>query len=309
MPRPQPIQDRAAYVAYRLAGGLARTLPNRAGDAAARAAGRALSRALPGRRRIVRRNLQRVTGGALRGAALERAVGDAFASYGRYWLELFRLPSEPEHVVEGITVAGFEHFEEAVAAGKGVILALPHLGGWEAAGLWMTSRGHSLTVVVEPLSPPELHDWFVGLRHDLGMEVVPLGPDVVARALTTLRGGGILCLLSDRDLTGDGVPVCFFGEETTLPAGPATLALRTGAAILPAAVYFRPDGGHHAVVRPPLDTTRHGRLREDVGALTQQLAGELETLIAAAPEQWHLMQPNWPSDDPDRSAGTEALAG
>jgi KDO2-lipid IV(A) lauroyltransferase len=103
-------------------------------------------------------------------------------------------------------------------------------------------------------------------------------------------------LLCDRDLTGDGIEVEFFGERTTLPAGPATLALRTGAALLPTAVYFRPRGGHHAVVLPPIPTQREGRLRDDVARATQDLAHRFEELIRAAPEQWHLMQPNWPSD-------------
>ena len=114
--------------------------------------------------------------------------------------------------------------------------------------------------------------------------------------LQALRANRIVCLLSDRDLTGDGVEVEFFGERTTLPGGPATLALRTGATLLPAAVYFRPGRNHHAVVRPPVPAAREGRLREDVARITQLLADEFEALIRAAPEQWHLMQPNWPSD-------------
>ncbi len=114
--------------------------------------------------------------------------------------------------------------------------------------------------------------------------------------LRALRDNRIVCLLSDRDLTGDGVDVEFFGERTTLPAGPATLALRTGAALLPVAVYFDPGRGHHGVVHPPLDTSRAGNLRDDIARITQCLAYEFEGLIRAAPEQWHLLQANWPSD-------------
>ena len=88
----------------------------------------------------------------------------------------------------------------------------------------------------------------------------------------------------------------FFGERTTLPGGPATLALRTGATLLPAAVYFRSGRDHLGVVRPPVPVQRSGRLREDIARITQALAQELEILIRAAPEQWHLLQPNWPSD-------------
>jgi KDO2-lipid IV(A) lauroyltransferase len=129
------------------------------------------------------------------------------------------------------------------------------------------------------------------------MEVVALGSDAVGRVTAALRDNRVVCLVSDRDLSGDGVEVEFFGERTTLPAGPATLALRTGAPILPVAVYFGSGRRHHGVVRPPIDTTRgSGRLRDDVARITQDLAHEFESLIAAEPQQWHLMQPNWPSD-------------
>ena len=105
----------------------------------------------------------------------------------------------------------------------------------------------------------------------------------------------MVCLLCDRDLDGGGIEVEFFGERTTLPGGPATLALRTGAAVFPAPCTSRATG-HRAVVRDALDPTRTGRLRDDVARMTQDLAAELEELIRAAPEQWHLLQPNWPSD-------------
>ena len=115
--------------------------------------------------------------------------------------------------------------------------------------------------------------------------------------LKSLRNNEVLCLLSDRDITGGGIEVEFFGERTKLLAGPATLALRTGAALLPTAAYFTDRGvGHHGVIGAPMNCERHGKLREDVHRITQELAYELETLIRRAPEQWHLLQPNWPSD-------------
>jgi KDO2-lipid IV(A) lauroyltransferase len=110
-----------------------------------------------------------------------------------------------------------------------------------------------------------------------------------------LKANHVVCLLCDRDMAGTGVPVDFFGERTTLPGGPATLALRSGAPLVPIAVYTS-WRGHEAVLRPPLDTTRHGKFRADVSRITQDLAGALEALIRRAPDQWHLLQPNWPSD-------------
>jgi KDO2-lipid IV(A) lauroyltransferase len=140
------------------------------------------------------------------------------------------------------------------------------------------------------------------------MEVVGLGPSAGTEALAMLRENRAVCLPSDRHVGGVGVEVEFFGEQTMLPAGPATLALRTGAVLLPIAVYDRP-GGCHGVVRPPIAIERRGRLRDDVARVTQVLAGELEVLISAEPEQWHLLQPNWPSDRaPESAPGAEVAA-
>ena len=228
---------------------------------------------------------------------LDAAVRGVFESYARYWLELFRLPGESlGSVEEHFSIEGFEHIEAAIAAGRGAIGALPHLGGWEWAGPWIAARGYTLLAVVEPVDPPELFEWFVKQRAALGMEVIALGDDTASVLLKALRENRIVALVSDRDLTGDGVEVDFFGERTTLPAGPAMLALRSGAPLIPIAVYFRPHGQHHAVVRPPIPSERSGRLREDIARITQALAREFEDLVRAAPEQWHLLQPNWPSD-------------
>jgi phosphatidylinositol dimannoside acyltransferase len=258
----------------------------------------ALSQAMRGRRTMISRHLRRAHGGDLAGADLEREVRRAFDSYARYWLESFRLPAVPAAEVEAgmSSYEGLELIEEARHAGHGAILAMPHLGGWDFGGAWLARRGHPITVVVEPLEPPQLLDWFAEFRESIGLTVVPLGPDVGAVVLRALKGNEVVALLCDRDITGSGVDVEFFGERTTLPAGPATLALRTGAPLLPTAVYFDGDRGHHGVVRPAVPAERRGRLRDDVARTTQALAHELEVLIRRDPAQWHLLQPNWPSD-------------
>jgi lauroyl/myristoyl acyltransferase len=298
------IVNAATLGGFRMAALAARGLPGFAAQGISPALGFGASFANPDRRAMVERHLRRAdpTMGEVR---LRRAVQLAFDSYSRYWLESFRLPNLPRRTVDrGMTVEGFEHVEAALAGGNGLILALPHLGGWEWAGRWLADRGHGLTAVVEAIEPPELFDWFKRLRNQLGMNIVGLGPDAGKEVLAALRRNDIVCLLSDRDIQRNGVEVEFFGEVTTLPPGPATLSLRTGAPILPTAVYFtdRTDG-HLGVVRPPLDTTRSGDgLRADVNRVTQDLANELEHLIRRSPYQWHLFQPNWPSD-PGYDAG------
>ncbi|MAT05031.1 MAG: phosphatidylinositol mannoside acyltransferase [Acidimicrobiaceae bacterium] len=292
------IQNAATVGGFRLAALAARALPAFAAQGLSPALGFGASFANAERREMIERHLRRADP-TMGGARLRRAVQLAFDSYTRYWLESFRLPHLPRRTVDrGMRVDGYDHVEAGLAGGKGVILALPHLGGWEWAGRWLVDRGLGVTAVVEAIEPPELFDWFKQLRSELGMNIVALGPSAGKEVLAALQRNDVVCLLSDRDIQRTGIEVEFFGETTTLPAGPATLALRTGAPLLPTAVYFtdRTDG-HLGIVRPPIDTTRFGeRLRVDIARVTQDLAAELEHLIRRAPYQWHLFQPNWPSD-------------
>jgi lauroyl/myristoyl acyltransferase len=260
-------------------------------------AGRSFRWTLHARRRLIARHLQRAYGGTLDEQALSRAVQRAFDSYARYWMEVFRLGTySPAYIRSHVTDEGMEHVDEALARGKGVIIAITHLGNWDFGGAWLAQRGTPLLAVAEDLQPPELFEWFVRVRRDVGIDIVRLGPDAGTAVLRALKANQIALLMCDRDVAGGGVDVELFGERTTLPAGPATLALRTGAPLLPAAVYFEGPTGHHAFVRPPVSLERSGRMRDDVARVTQALAYEIEFLVRKAPEQWHIFQPNWPSD-------------
>lgn len=290
--------DAATTSTYRLGGAAARYLPATVAAGLVTPFGAGANFASPERRAMIQRHLRRADP-TLSGQRLRRASQHAFDSYARYWLESFRLPTlSVDAVARGWDVDGYEHIVEALGHGNGVILVLPHLGGWEWAGRWIVDQGHDITVVVEKVEPPELFDWFVDLRSELGMNVVPLGGGAAGTLMQALRDNHVVCLLADRDIQRGGPEVEFFGERTTLPAGPAMLSLRTGAPILPTGVYFtdRVDG-HFGWVRPPLPVERtDARLREDVNRITQALALDLEILIRRAPEQWHMFQPNWPSD-------------
>lgn len=285
-----------ALLAYQGAALLARTLPGPLATATGRTAGFWLTLGMAGRRQMVERHLQRLHGRRLGPAELRREVHRTFDSYARYWMESFRLPGmTPADLDRQMVAEGIPLLDAALEGGNGVVMALPHLGGWDFGGAWLATQGYPITVVVEPLQPPELFEWFASFRRTLGLTVVPLGPDAGRIVLSALRRNEVVGLLCDRDIDGTGVEVDFFGERTTLPAGPVTLALRTGAPVLPTAVYF--DGrGHRGVIRPPLALARSGSLRADVATGTQLLADALQELIAHAPEQWHVLQPNWPSD-------------
>jgi len=250
------------------------------------------------KRVMVERHMRRVNPQANE-SEIRRMAREVFQSYAHYYLESFRLPSlRADKVAATTTIYGYtENLLPALEKGNGAIFALPHLGGWEWMGRWAVDTGVKMTVVVEAIQPPALFEWFANLRRKFGMTVIPLGPQAGTEVLRALRNNEVVCLLSDRDLTGGGIPVTFFGETTTLPAGPATMALRTGAALLPTAAYFTDRNlGHHGIIGAPMVCEREGRLRPDVTRITQNLALELETLIRKAPSQWHLLQPNWPSD-------------
>lgn len=291
---------------YRSGSRIACALPDGVAGALERPLGAILALAMARRRQMVERHLQRVHAAALSPAALRVASRRSFGSYVRYWIESFRLPSLTGAEIDaGMWALGLSHLDAALAAGNGAILALPHLGGWDFAGAWLVRRGYPLAVVVEPVEPPGLLAWFTALRAKMGLKVIPLGPRAGAAVLRELRANRVVALLCDRDIGGGGVEVDFFGERTTLPAGPMTLARRAGAAVLPTAVYFEGTSGHRGEIRPSLAVERRASLRVDVERLTQDLAAGLESLIRAAPEQWHLFQPNWPSDRPrgvDRSS-------
>ncbi len=285
---------------YKTGAAVLGTLPRPIGEALASGTYAAASKMSEERRLLVARNLRRIRGDDFAGDELEAAIKATFESYGTYWVDSFRLPGLTEAEIDfGFAYEGVGHIVRGLQRGQGTINVLPHLGGWEWAAFWLARiMGYQVTAVVEPLEPQGLFDFFTEYRESLGMNVVPLGPDAGKAVLKALREGHVVALLCDRDIEGTGVEVEFCGEVTTLPAGPATLALRTGAALLPTAVYFR-GKGHYAIVRPPLEVERREkRLRDDVARVTQQIATSLEELIAVAPDQWHLQQPNWPSDWP-----------
>lgn len=286
----------ASVFAYKAGSFLARHAPVALQNGLARAVGTVASNSVR-KRRVVERNLQRVLARPMSLQEKRRRVAKTFEWYACYYAESLRLTSLPrEEIDRGFAYQGFGEIAAAVDRGQGPILALPHLGTWEWAAWWLALVPRfKVTAVVEPLDPPEVFEWFVGFRQSLGMNIVPLGPDAARTSMQALDQGQVLCLLADRDIAGNGIPVDFFGEKTTLPAGPALLSIRTGSPLIPTAVYWR-DNTRHAICTPPLDTTRHGKLRQDVARITQDLARDFEYLITQAPEQWHMLSPNWPSD-------------
>ncbi len=222
-------------------------------------------------------------------------------SYLRYWCESFRLPTwDTARIVDHFKVEGEQQLTDALAAERGAVLVLPHMGNWDHAGAWGCLTHRPLTTVAERLKPESLYDRFVAYRETLGMEVLPLGGDGVIRTLSDrLRAGGMVCLLGDRDLSRSGVPVDFFGARTRMPQGPALLALLTGAPLLPVTLWFDgPDS--RARIHAPVPVPVAGTRSEQVAAMTQSVAATFERGIAEHPSDWHMLQRLWLDELDDR---------
>nr|WP_246216865.1 phosphatidylinositol mannoside acyltransferase [Mycobacterium botniense] len=246
----------------------------------------------------LRKNLARVLGVAP-GEVPDTLMRASLASYARYWREVFRLPAMNHRALAqqlDESVGGREHLDAALASGRGAVLALPHSGNWDMAGVWLAQIYGRFTTVAERLKPESLYRRFIDYREGLGFEVLPLsgGRRPPFELLSErLRANRVVCLLAERDLTRTGVPVDFFAEPTRMPAGPAKLAIDTGAALLPVHCWYVDDGWGFQVY-PALDCTSG-----DVGVITQALAEVFARNIAAYPADWHMLQPQWLADLPD----------
>jgi KDO2-lipid IV(A) lauroyltransferase len=225
-------------------------------------------------------------------------------SYMRYWCDAFRLPGwSRERILDSIRIIDDHHLADGLATGRGVVVALPHMGNWDHAGAWATLAHSPVVTVAERLKPEDLYEKFLAFRRGLGMDVIPLtGGDPVFPYLSQkLREGNLVALLGDRDLSNSGVPVRFFGSKAKFPAGPAALAVDTGAVLLTAQLYLE-DG--HNVVRffPQVEVPTEGERSRRIFRATQLVADQIEVSIRERPTDWHMLQRLWVDDlDPSKA--------
>lgn len=247
------------------------------------------------------RNLARVCPDA--GPAELRDLSRAgMRSYLRYWCDAFRLPSwSPERVNSTFSLDRHSIMDEGLGSGSGLLMVVNHAGNWDHAGAWGCLRYGGLTTVAERLKPEGLYERFVEYRETLGMEILPTGePDIIRSLARRLKDGRLVPLMGDRDIGRNGVVVDLFGEPASLPAGPALLAILTGAPLHPVSLWF--DGpmarGHvHDRVPVPAEGSNADRIQ----VITQGIASAFEDGIRAHPVDWHMMQPVWLADlDPTR---------
>ena len=297
-PAPDTLRERLAYYGYAGVAWLGRTLPTRTGRALFRLLGSAAFHLATNARAVVAANQAQVLGRPVEDPLVVASTREAFRSYARYWYDTFALTSmTDEEVHETFVWDGDEFLLEPTSRGQGVIAVLPHLGNWDACSRDMCVRGLPMVAVAERLRPERLYQLFVREREANGVHVIGLGGAGIGKALAaTIAEGNVLALLADRDLTGRGVQVTMFGATRRMPAGPAMLALSSGAPIVVLGSY-ETSTGWRAIVRPLAMPEMTGDRRADARAITQAIADAFERLIAASPADWHVFQPGWPADD------------
>ena len=242
----------------------------------------------------LRENLRRVVGDA----DLEALVRRGMHSYLRYYLEAFRLPSMSRaRILREFRLYGDDMLRDDVVSGRGAIVALPHGGNWDIAGAWVAAQGWPIVAIAERLRPEGLYRRFLQFREDLGMEIIPLtgtGKPPLDLLVERLEKGYVVALLADRDLPGRGVEVEFFGARTTMPPGPALLALRSGAPLYAADMWYEKAGARSRLNGPlPMPDPDSGSLADRVRTVTQDLARQFEAGIRRHPEDWHMLQRMW----------------
>jgi lauroyl/myristoyl acyltransferase len=244
----------------------------------------------------LRANLARIVGDS---HVTRELVRDSMRSYMRYWREAFQLPSiaGPElaaRVTESFSAEDIARLDAAIARGRGAVISLPHSGNWDMAGVWLVDHFGQFATVAERLKPESLFDAFVEYRESLGFEVLALSggeQPPFGRLKEVVEAGGVVCLLGERDLSGKGVEVEFFGEPTSMPVGPARLAQETGAALMVYHGAFTADGWVSRISEE-LDASPD----RPVGDIVQDEADIFARNIADFPADWHMLQPLWFSD-------------
>lgn len=250
---------------------------------------------LRGKRAALQANLARVLQSE-EPRQLDPVLRRAFQNFGKYLVDFLIFPQLSRvELLRRVHFDGWPTLDRAIAEGRGLIFITAHIGNWDVGAAALAAAGYPVNVVVERLAYSPLDRLVRNTRAGLGVKLLAverIGPSL----LRSLQRGEILALLIDRPLTDGGVIVSFFGEAVRVTSGPARIALRTGARIMPGAVIRRSgrDDGFDAVVDTDFQYQATGDEERDVIALTQAMMHALERLIICYPDQWFMFRHLWP---------------
>ncbi len=245
-------------------------------------------------RDIVGTNMERVVGLDQDKRRQRQKVRSVFKNMAKNYCDLTQLSQlRLENLAENVSIEGWHHLTKAVADGSGVIIASAHLGNFEVAAQVLALRGIKMTIFVEAFdSTPFLRN-IAKLRQGNGASILPVSTGALKKGLQILRNGGTIGIVCDRDIQGNGLKVSFFGEETSVPSGAVSLALRTRAAIVPIFSVRKSCNRFAIYIEPPLELVDTGNRTQSVRANLENLISTMERYIRQYPEQWVVLEPIW----------------
>ncbi|HKW08621.1 MAG TPA: hypothetical protein VJS19_13730 [Candidatus Dormibacteraeota bacterium] len=217
-----------------------------------------------------------------------------FRNHAKAYADLMQLPTaRVEALGPRLKVDGLENLEQARAMGRGVMVVSCHMGSYEeAAAIWAATQA-PVSLFAEELEPRALFEWYRDTRGRLGISVLPLDHGGIRKVMQALREQEIVITAIDRDVTGSGYLMPFFGRLAPIPLGPAAIALRMGTPILPVCVWRLEDDTFQVEIAPPVVARSSGNVRADQVRTTQELLRHMEGFIARHPEQWHVPHRIW----------------
>ncbi|MCL4459848.1 MAG: lysophospholipid acyltransferase family protein [Chloroflexi bacterium] len=286
-------QFNLTYWVIRLSGFLARILPVRVSYAIVVSISYLIYLTWHRLRQTAKENIRQILGDGTDEKTIARLARSAFRNYFKYMVEFLRFPVLKKSDVERlICSSGWEHLDHALKEGKGAIFCGFHLGNWDLAGAAIALRGYPLNVIAETFQPQRLDELIQGQRMQMGMRIIPIEM-AAKRIVRALRQNEVLALLIDCPAGENGVIVNFCGGQVTIPAGPALLALKTGAKLLPGYLIRQPDNTFHGAITPPVEVEPTGDIAKDIQVITQQLMNRLEEWVKQYPDQWFVFRQLW----------------
>lgn len=293
------LNERAVVIGYRFASWLLGVVPLGVSLPLAGGAMRAAYVFWPAKRRVILANASHILGRPAGDPAVRQLTGRIYQTYGRYLVELMRLPSlpaaAPAAMMDSHGERGVDAFAELWGGlrdeGRGIIALSIHIGSIEALIAAFAARGFPTYGLADDSSYPELYELLQAQRRRWGVEVFAWKN--MRRVFSVLREPALLGLLVDWGYRSDGVPVRLFGDWTTLPAGPAVLAAKTNAVIVPIVCRRQPDGRFTGEWLDPIEVTDSSP--ERIAEATQAIAHAIEAMVRPAPEQWYTFKPIWPA--------------
>jgi phosphatidylinositol dimannoside acyltransferase len=297
------------YHGYRIASGLVRVLPRRASFMLADRVADVLLASIPNKFDALHDNLRQVLPD-MGERELKRVVRRNLRHLTRSWVDVMAIPLDPSATTGRLREVDLYHYTDALARGNGVVVVSMHFGAWEAGLAAWNGGGGRLALLAEQLRPQKLFEAIAGARGALGVKVIPIdveamlqgdahrarriGAAAMREVFKHLRSGGGIAIAIDRDLTGTGTNIPFFGRPAPIPLGVVEVAIRSGAAIVPIAL-LRTDWGVEGLVFPETTYDPAAPRAQEAERIARGILTTFETVIRSHPDQWHVLDPVWPA--------------